>query len=1051
MARSKTLKDTGLWKAYAKMKPDAENVSWIEKVYQYSVNDLKAVRDTFPNYTLHDETHVLNVIDSMSGLLRGYYKQLTQEEIEVLILVACLHDIGMVYTEEERQIYYAEEKLCYDYTLKKYPIYVGLAAQEWSAEARQGYLRTLHPFRVMEVLQRQEWQNIFSQMPASILPQEYIVRICQSHGEDIDVLRSSLWDYNRAYNVDLRFCAMLLRLADILDFDDTRAPEVLYRYAKKDSISKEEWDKHITSGGFTYPRSASQNALPYRATCKNPMLERVIHRFLDWVDEELKNCQNILPYCDNKWQKEFPLPVCVDRRGILANGYVSGDFSLTMNQSQILNLFTGENLYDNNSVFLRELLQNAVDATLLRGVMDPKFVVEDARIDLWEWTDENGVLWFRIDDQGTGMTQGMLQKYFLKVGNSYYSSEELKQDLKNAGKEGLYHSISRFGIGFLSCFLCGEEAIISTTYFSDEKSKKENENMGVGLLPHSGLRMNVTGLQGYYILKSQQKNHLAKNLPAPKTGNASARIRELESNGYRKSAGTSIAIRLNADKLGTVNLKEQVEGHLCGTRMPVYYNGSRIGVTYNEIMCEARKSKGKITYEMTNAGKKHFDRCFPELKGKYPLLLINTTIFGEQTGLNLSDFQGVAQEYDLCQRDDWRWVVKDQPYTLLTYKTAFDLGKGFTLRKNSMQLAYLKWDDLEDLYGKDELQELDTALQLLQTFPGDDITLPPQAQRIWTNEGAEDVWKAWVDHQLILAEEDFALNEWAIPEKEGLPKSVDSEDIKIAYQGIVINSKLVNSHYVQGLFLLEGACYPEVNLARTEIRSLPPKYALYMHILSIKLSLLWDDDQDGDFISNSLKSLTQAEWRLLRKSDIGMWMEKEYQSWWKHLMQDLERPIRPESRYDGFYELKDKNPVNNFGKSIFQESYTMMVDFQNGQQIAFLPSTGELKYDSFPTMMFCNAANSESKQYLCAADPKKRKCINADHPFALWLLKNKSMLFERYPRNLRQLLTILKEKSSLEIIKTCKDFSRQLRKDHTFEVAMEDYPSLSKEDFWECR
>lgn len=138
---------------------------------------------------------------------------------------------------------------------------------------------------------------------------------------------------------------------------------------------------------------------------------------------------------------------------------MSGDFCLTMDQTQVLKLLTGENLYDHMDVFLRELLQNAIDATLLRGKMDPDFVPEQARIDLWEWNDKDGNIWFRIDDQGTGMTLGMLQRYFLKVGNSYYNSRELERDLRDHGQTEKYHGISRFWnrvfIQFSLWGLCG--------------------------------------------------------------------------------------------------------------------------------------------------------------------------------------------------------------------------------------------------------------------------------------------------------------------------------------------------------------------------------------------------------------------------------------------------------------------------------------------------------------------------------------------------------------------------------------------------------------------
>lgn len=58
-------------------------------------------------------------------------------------------------------------------------------------------------------------------------------------------------------------------------------------------------------------------------------------------------------YCQTKWQQEFPFPRAVRRDEIESEGYMSGDFCLTMDQTKILQLLTGENLYDNTDVFIR--------------------------------------------------------------------------------------------------------------------------------------------------------------------------------------------------------------------------------------------------------------------------------------------------------------------------------------------------------------------------------------------------------------------------------------------------------------------------------------------------------------------------------------------------------------------------------------------------------------------------------------------------------------------------------------------------------------------------
>lgn len=245
---------------------------------------------------------------------------------------------------------------------------------------------------------------------------------------------------------------------------------------------------------------------------------------------------------------------------------------LTMDQHQILKLLTGENLYNSNDVFIRELLQNSVDAVLLRGKMDNNFKVEDSRIDLWEWNDKDGNIYFRIDDQGTGMTLGMLKKYFLRVGNSYYTSKEIKSDLSNHSSDNVFFGVSRFGIEFLSCFLCGIEAEVSTLYFDDNKSKGEYD---IGIEDRNGYGMKITGLSGDYTLRSQANNHIiSSSLPVPEFID-SVEHPKLEYDGYRFKAGTSIVIKLDSGKLGTIDLKASVEKYIYGTRMPVFYNGQK--------------------------------------------------------------------------------------------------------------------------------------------------------------------------------------------------------------------------------------------------------------------------------------------------------------------------------------------------------------------------------------------------------------------------------------------------------------------------------------------
>lgn len=149
MLHSKCLEYTKLWKVYAeKAKDNQARVGWTRKVYQMACEHLKAVRDTFSNYTLHDETHVLNVLDAMSGLLGNRVNELEIGEAELLILVSALHDLGMIYTNDDIELCLADKAKIQEY-YSLHPELQKADAEDWNAEDRQNYFRWLHPFRVV--------------------------------------------------------------------------------------------------------------------------------------------------------------------------------------------------------------------------------------------------------------------------------------------------------------------------------------------------------------------------------------------------------------------------------------------------------------------------------------------------------------------------------------------------------------------------------------------------------------------------------------------------------------------------------------------------------------------------------------------------------------------------------------------------------------------------------------------------------------------------------------------------------------------------------------
>ncbi|MCU0289253.1 MAG: ATP-binding protein, partial [Acidobacteria bacterium] len=142
----------------------------------------------------------------------------------------------------------------------------------------------------------------------------------------------------------------------------------------------------------------------------------------------------------------------------------------------------GKAIYENPLVALRELLQNAVDACKLRDSLMPIFDQDvepkrDNRITVEYQSEPDAQIngtgpILIITDTGIGMDRSIIEQFFLKIGKSFYRSNEfnrIRLKLREANSE--FAPVSEFGIGFLSCFLLCDQIIVETASCNSSLSK----------------------------------------------------------------------------------------------------------------------------------------------------------------------------------------------------------------------------------------------------------------------------------------------------------------------------------------------------------------------------------------------------------------------------------------------------------------------------------------------------------------------------------------------------------------------------------------------------
>jgi len=469
--------ETKIWKHFEKEVTDTNNKQTVEYLVGYAIPILKEINETFPTYTLHDGQHQLNILNLYADLLGERISELSGLETAILILSAFYHDIGMVYTKQERDNL-SDEPLFNDFLKAKPAARLELdKKKKVDDELAEWYCRWAYAKRVWVYLNKLDKKIIWDKNNS--IGNNFrveLAEVCLSHCEDTDYIKMSDEIVSDYWNdADLKFCAILLRLADILDFDNTRSPVSLYKHlgldkpkTNSEKISQQEWRKHIASIGFDFRDWSRDNQyiLYYKATPDHPAVENDIYEFLNVIEDEIQQCRMALNSCSDKW-RNFVLPGKIDRKQVRSQGYTSGAFKFSLDQNQILQLLMGESLYDNPYVFIRELVQNAIDTSRHRVKHEKNVLKNDTftskPIEFTDWEDEDGYRWIRIDDYGMGMTKDQIEKYFLKVGNSFYNSDDFKiSKLDYSAEDKNFTPISRFGIGILSCFMVADKIEVST-------------------------------------------------------------------------------------------------------------------------------------------------------------------------------------------------------------------------------------------------------------------------------------------------------------------------------------------------------------------------------------------------------------------------------------------------------------------------------------------------------------------------------------------------------------------------------------------------------------
>lgn len=498
----------------------------VDDATYFAYQKTKAILRYMGEFTLHDGDHLFRVLRLMERLLsQEIVEKLSVPELMLLILTAFFHDIGMApeekavlswrkvwdnspdFDDEMDKAEYEKFQRYYSSRPNESSKIGGFSEQGKNSDAERvknylivDYIRNTHADRAKEIIKK-NWEGKIKYRDKNLT--QNFASICFSHNED--ALSLLQLDKNYLCGPETFAClpliAVILRLADLLDFDAKRTPAVLYSHLfVRHQISLNEWKKHRDIEAW----EINSELIQFSAECKHPAIEASIHDFCDIIDRELSSCNNIITSINDFYRAKsrdisIKIPFNVDRSKIATEKDIDGNplylyrkTQFNLSKNHVIDLLMGTKLYADPEVALRELIQNSIDACLLRQAQELNWGnLYKPEIQVKYYTEDNQDI-LEIIDNGTGMDQKIIDSYYSKIGSSFYKSAEFYALKAQANTE--FMPTSRFGIGMLSCFMVADTLVVDTRRVRGSHDYSEP------------LNLTVEGQESIFCIKPSNKN-----------------------------------------------------------------------------------------------------------------------------------------------------------------------------------------------------------------------------------------------------------------------------------------------------------------------------------------------------------------------------------------------------------------------------------------------------------------------------------------------------------------------------------------------------------------
>lgn len=460
---------------------------------------LQNIGATFPHYSRHDASHSRQIIVNIERMLGDRISWLSATDMWLLLEAAYSHDIGMVVTNKQIKDLDTKEFKAFvqdicdrnDHDLQPFAkkwidgaltLPAGAAAHLLFNEYRQliaEWYRKKHPENAAKIIADPFSEIGLTSPRTELLPQRLfhvLAAVCNAHGASFDDVMKLPFSEAGMGTEDChpRYIAFLLRMGDLLDVDDNRFCPVMMRMAGDalPSDSHAHLEKHQAIRHFRL----DTEQIKIEVICPSPTSYEVAHDWFTWLETEYQSQSQF-------WTDIVPnenlgrLPTLAPPKVTLVDPYViikeGKRPNFDINKDAMLKLLRGTGLYTAKEDSIREILQNAVDSTIVaiwkkyqkeivglnpssQELIDiyDRYMIE---VDFKKKQDDPRRFTLKVTDKGIGIGKADLE-HMLRIGNSSKSSKsKLIKEMPDWFKPS-----GNFGIGLQSVYLLSDSFTIRT-------------------------------------------------------------------------------------------------------------------------------------------------------------------------------------------------------------------------------------------------------------------------------------------------------------------------------------------------------------------------------------------------------------------------------------------------------------------------------------------------------------------------------------------------------------------------------------------------------------